>query len=166
MLWSDNALLVKHQCQKRSRAYTKDTITPETRTQTLRCSQGNYCQSRRLLSSHNILLQVNVLLLEINNINGAEGEPTRQQEASLLKTVIKNRRVNCSLHCSRVAAFQLAQRTCSVLQAEKGTAPKSSLFSLCCTFTKAFILSLQENTHNIFHQLGGSVWHQLHLVKI
>ena len=150
MLWSDNDLLVQHQCQKRSRAYTKDTITPETRTQTPRCSQGNYCQSRRLLSSHNILLQVNVLLLQINNINGAEGEPTRQQEASLLKTVIKYRRVNCSLYCSCVAAFQLAQRTCSALQAEKATVLKSSLFILCCTSTKNIVLVLQENTHNGF----------------
>lgn len=136
--------------KKRSRAYTKDTITPETRTQTPRCSQGNDCQSGRLLSSHNILLQVNVLLLQINNINGAEGEPTRQQEASLLKTVIKYRRVNCSLYCSCVAAFQLAQRTCSVLQAEKATVLKSRLFILCCTFTKPIVLVLQENTHGAF----------------
>lgn len=150
MLWSDNDLLVQHQCQKRSRAYTKDIITPETRTQTPRCSQGNYCQSGSLLSSHNILLQVNVLLLQITNINGAEGEPTRQQEASLLKTVIKYRRVNCSLYCSWVASFQLAQRTCSVLQAEKATVLKSRLFILCCTFTKTIVSVLQENTHDAF----------------
>lgn len=133
--------------KKSSRAYTKNTIPPETRTQTPRCSQGNYCQSRRLLSSHNILLQVNILLLQINNINGAEGEPTRQQEASLLKTIIKYRRVNCSLYSSSLAAFQLAQRTCSVLQAEKATVLKSSQFILCCTFTKTIVLVLQKGTH-------------------
>lgn len=140
---------MQHQCQK-SRTYTKDTITPEMRTQTSRCSQGNYCQSGRLLSSHNILLQVSVLLLQISNINRAEGEPTRQQEASLLKTVIKYRRVNCSLYCSCGAVFQLAQKTCSVLYTEKPTILKSSLFILCCTFTKTIVSVLQENTHNAF----------------
>lgn len=85
---------------KKKQGLYKRHHNPRNQTQTLRCSQGNYCRSRRLLSSHNILLQVNVLLLQINNINGAEGKPTRQQEASLLKTVIKYRRVNCSLYCS------------------------------------------------------------------
>lgn len=150
MLWSDNELLVQHQCQKRSRAYTKHIITPETRTQTPRCSQGNYCRNGRLLSSHNILLQVNVLLLQITNINGAEGKPTRQQEASLLKTVIKYRRVNCSLYCSCVAAFQLAQRPCSVLQAEKATVLRSNLFILCCTFKTKTMFFVKENIHDAF----------------
>lgn len=162
MLWSDNDLLVKYKRQNRSRAHTKDTITPETGTQTPRCSQGNYCQSGRLLSSHNILLQVNVLLLQINNINGAEGEPTRQPEASLLKTVIKYRRVNCSPHGARGAAFQPAQRTCSALKAENATVLKAVFYF--ATLEQKLLFC--KEYPRCFRQFGRVIWHQLHLVEI